>query len=161
MGDPSGRKDERKRADSQKVIADAVDLDANVISFFERASVYAQKRIKGSTSPTWNYKNIMNNNSWLKNLNLLNFLTTAGVNVRLNTMLARERCGNSLLLPFSFVNFPPVFAHAWSPTRASRSQSSHINFYKHTISSIYIITTNVPSNLEAQTSGETYWPVSK
>lgn len=98
----------------------------------------------------------MNNNLWLKDLNLINFLTTVGVNVRLNTMLSRERCAFTLLLFIYLLISFPASAHAWSPIKASRSQSSHTNSYKRMISSIYITITNVPSKSEVQINGEIF-----
>jgi tyrosyl-tRNA synthetase len=90
VGDPSGRASERQPADPKIIEENVLKLEANVNRFFSRARKYAEKRLPLSGIP-YIQANILNNLSWLKDLNLLEFLRTVGPSVRVNTMLNRER----------------------------------------------------------------------
>jgi tyrosyl-tRNA synthetase len=65
-------------------------LTASVSRFLDRASDYAKSRLPGY-SPPCSPPRVMNNFEWHKDLNLLDFLRTAGTQARVNSMLARER----------------------------------------------------------------------
>jgi tyrosyl-tRNA synthetase len=90
VGDPSGRAEERKPADQAKTEYDTTKLKQSLTTFFERAMQYAHTRLPPSAKiipkPT-----LVNNKEWLQHLGLLDFLRSAGIHIRLNTMLARER----------------------------------------------------------------------
>ncbi len=66
-------------------------LTAGLTQFFERARTYADKRVIQMSEPPVLPPNVQNNLTWLKDLNLLEFLRTVGFHSRVNTMLARER----------------------------------------------------------------------
>lgn len=66
------------------------NLTENVKKFFKRALVYADDRVVQNKAICID-ANVSSNLPWYKNLNLLEFLQTAGVHARVNTMLNRER----------------------------------------------------------------------
>lgn len=93
VGDPSGRTEDRKPADQAKTEWNTTKLDKNLNTFFARAYEYAVSRLPSSKKMIHKPR-VVDNKEWLGQLGLLDFLCTAGVHVRLNTMLARERCVN-------------------------------------------------------------------
>lgn len=72
--------------------------------FFLRGTEYAHTRLRPSKK-LYFQPDILNNRNWLKDLNFLEFLRTAGVHVRINTMLARERLGIRFVLCRTFIYF--------------------------------------------------------
>lgn len=66
---------------------------AAVNNFFNGAIKYAQRRVglraEGIAPPT-----VSNNIEWFQGMGLLQFLRTVGINARVNSMLARERCAS-------------------------------------------------------------------
>lgn len=98
----------------------------------------------------------MNNQDWLKDLGLLDFLQSAGAHVRLNTMLARERCFNR----FHSLNVRLMRNSASGRVSSHRkvylSQNLRISSYKHTTSYGYSKTKNAPSKLAAPINGGIY-----
>ena len=118
MGDPSGRTEERKPADQAKTEHHRTKLEQNINTFFERANVYAHARLPPS-GKTVHKPKVVDNREWLHDLRLLDFLRTAGVHVRLNTMLARERCvsyGYDIM--FTAMMSYVACVHVWSHTKA-------------------------------------------
>jgi tyrosyl-tRNA synthetase len=91
VGDPSGRAEERMPADPAKAEHNTTRLARNVAAFFDNGRRYAQDRLQPS-SKIVHKPMVIDNKEWLQQLGLLDFLQTAGIHVRLNTMLARERC---------------------------------------------------------------------
>lgn len=92
MGDPSGRNTERPLSEASVVEANVDHLVAALNKFFDGAVKYAKKRMPslGNVSPP----QVLNNLEWFKDMGLLQFLRTVGINARVNTMLARERYAN-------------------------------------------------------------------
>jgi tyrosyl-tRNA synthetase len=90
VGDPSGRASERKLAEEGRVQHDAHKLKGNVERFFKRAMDYAVKTLPTSNKSYWNAE-IHDNMTWTKDMGLLEFLRKVGAEVRVNTMLNRER----------------------------------------------------------------------
>ncbi|KAI8993095.1 hypothetical protein BD414DRAFT_458686 [Trametes punicea] len=89
IGDPSGRSTERPLSARETIEYNVAQLTAGIIRFFQSAMVYAKKRLPPSSTPIL-VPNVQNNLTWLKDLNLLDFLRTVGYHSRVNTMLARE-----------------------------------------------------------------------
>ncbi|KAH9858803.1 hypothetical protein C2E23DRAFT_718187 [Lenzites betulinus] len=89
VGDPSGRSIERPLSSPETIAHNVEYLTAGITRFFEGAMKYATKRVPSSSTPI-HPPNVQNNLSWLKDLNLLQFLRTVGFYSRVNTMLARE-----------------------------------------------------------------------
>lgn len=93
MGDPSGRSTERQQADIQQVDDNVAVLTKNVETFFSNALEYAKRRLENYGSPPTPFKNptVLSNLKWHKNFTMLDFLRDVGKQVRMNTMLNRER----------------------------------------------------------------------
>ena len=98
VGDPSGRNTERPLAESEVVATNVDHLVAGINKFFDGAIAYAKKRV-GDVAETVTAPEVMNNLDWFKGIGLLQFLRTVGINARVNTMLARERCALLNLIP--------------------------------------------------------------
>ncbi|KAI0630279.1 hypothetical protein C8Q77DRAFT_1064433 [Trametes polyzona] len=90
VGDPSGRSTERPLSAPETIAHNVEQLTAGITRFFEGAMKYATKRVPQSITSI-HPPNVQNNLTWLKDLNLLEFLRTVGFHSRVNTMLARER----------------------------------------------------------------------
>ena len=137
MGDPSGRAEERIPADQAKTEHNTTELVQSVAAFFESGRRYAQARLPPS-SKIIHRPRIIDNKEWLQQLGLLEFLRTAGIHIRLNTMLARERCVDLCQYMKSTKKILcTVYDRAWSPKRAYLLPNSRTSFYKDTISSGY------------------------
>lgn len=89
VGDPSGRTEERVPVDPAKTEYAAMKLEKTLNKFFEHGDLYAHSRLPPSLK-TVHKPMVVDNKEWLQHLGLLDFLRTAGVHIRLNTMLARE-----------------------------------------------------------------------
>ena len=137
MGDPSGRAEERIPADQAKTEHNTTKLRQNVATFFESGRRYAQARLTPSSKIVHKPK-IINNKEWLQQLGLLEFLQTAGIHIKLNTMLARERyidlCQS---LKRTINKLCTVYDRGWSRKRAYLLPNLRTSFYKDTISSGY------------------------
>ena len=90
IGDPSGRSTERPLSARETIEYNVGQLTEGISQFFKRAMEYAEKRLSPSSTRIAP-PNIQNNITWLKDLNLLEFLRTVGFHSRVNTMLARDR----------------------------------------------------------------------
>lgn len=90
IGDPSGRSTERPLSARETIEYNVGQLTQGINKFFARAMDYAEKRLPPSNTRIAP-PNIQNNLTWLKDLNLLEFLRTVGFHSRVNTMLARDR----------------------------------------------------------------------
>lgn len=90
VGDPSGRNTERPLSEASAVQNNVEHLVSSISKFFSGAIAYASKRLPPSSTPVMPPE-IQNNLSWFKDMGVLHFLRTVGVNARVNTMLARER----------------------------------------------------------------------
>jgi len=133
VGDPSGRAEERRPADQAKTEHHTTKLERNVATFFDRGRIYAEARLPPSAKIV-HKPNVVDNKEWLQQLKLLDFLRTAGVHIRLNTMLARERCvSHSHRTKCMTKMLYAVYDRGWSHKRAYPSPNSRINFYKHLI----------------------------
>ncbi|KAI6021455.1 hypothetical protein BKA83DRAFT_8081 [Pisolithus microcarpus] len=89
VGDPSGRLTERELSDAAQVEFNASKLTAAIGRFFSQAAVYAAAR--GSTQRSAIPEvQVLNNITWLKDLNLLDFLRSTGTRYRVNQMIARD-----------------------------------------------------------------------
>ncbi|KAJ3528669.1 hypothetical protein NM688_g7965 [Phlebia brevispora] len=89
VGDPSGRNTERPLSEASVVESNVEHLVSGITDFFTGAIAYASKRLPPSDTQI-TPPEIRNNLSWFKDMGLLHFLRTVGVNSRVNTMLARE-----------------------------------------------------------------------
>lgn len=101
VGDPSGRNTERPLAESEVVATNVDHLVAGINKFFEGAIAYAKKRVDSTAAEAVTAPAVRNNLDWFQGIGLLQFLRTVGINARVNTMLARERCALSVLIPES------------------------------------------------------------
>ncbi|KAI0743515.1 hypothetical protein C8Q80DRAFT_1181646 [Daedaleopsis nitida] len=89
IGDPSGRSTERPLSTRETIEYNVGQLTEGINQFFARAMDYAAHRLR-SSSTRISPPNVQNNLTWLKDLNLLEFLRTVGFHSRVNTMLARD-----------------------------------------------------------------------
>lgn len=90
VGDPSGRTTERQLAEKAQTELNTLNLSQAVQKFFNSAATYAKDRL--STQPSGLPEvQVLNNLTWLKDVNLLDFLRTTGIHFRVNNMLARDR----------------------------------------------------------------------
>ncbi|KAI9569677.1 hypothetical protein HD554DRAFT_2249381 [Boletus coccyginus] len=89
VGDPSGRMTERQLAEKLQVELNTLKLTQAVQRFFSSAAAYAEDRSSTqlSTPPA---VQVLNNLTWLKDVNLLDFLRTTGIHFRVNNMLTRD-----------------------------------------------------------------------
>ncbi|KAI6040289.1 hypothetical protein EDC04DRAFT_2678391 [Pisolithus marmoratus] len=86
---PSGRSAEREVADAAQVEFNASKLTSAISSFFSRAAVYAASRGSVQLSAISEVQ-VFNNITWLRDLNLLDFLRSTGAHFRVNQMLTRD-----------------------------------------------------------------------
>lgn len=93
MGDPSGRLTERQEADIQQLDDNVALLTQSVESFFRHAFEYVKRRLEkdGSPPPSFQSPTVLSNLKWHENFSMLDFLRDVGKQVRVNTMLNRER----------------------------------------------------------------------
>jgi len=83
---------ERQLAERPQVELNTLKLTQAVQKFFSSAAAYADDRL--STRPsTLPAVRVLNNLTWLKDVNLLDFLRTTGIHFRVNNMLTRDRYG--------------------------------------------------------------------
>jgi tyrosyl-tRNA synthetase len=135
VGDPSGRAEQRKQTDQAETEHNTTKLEQSVTAFFGRAEQYAETRLPPSLNIVHGPK-LLNNKEWLQDLRLLDFLRTAGIHIRLNTMLARERCVSlSHRMEYTAIVLCAVYDRAWCHKKVYPSPNSRINYYKHMISS--------------------------
>lgn len=90
VGDPSGRLTERERSEATQIEFNSVKLADAIHKFFDRAATYAAHKYSISQETIGDVQ-VLNNISWLKDLNLLDFLRNTGVHFRINHMLGRDR----------------------------------------------------------------------
>lgn len=88
VGDPSGRTTERTLIEEQEREDNVANIQSQMKLFIDRGIKYAESRnfpIKqlGTCEP-------INNNSWWKNIKMLDFLATFGRHIRVSAMLARD-----------------------------------------------------------------------
>jgi tyrosyl-tRNA synthetase len=81
---------ERELSEKNQIELNTLNLVEAIQRFFSRATTYARDKLsnRGSTLPD---VQVLNNLTWLKDTNLLDFLRTAGIHFRVNNMLARDR----------------------------------------------------------------------
>jgi tyrosyl-tRNA synthetase len=89
IGDPSGRSTERPLLDRIELQRNIDKLRASVARFFSRAARYAQTKF--TNEQPLPEADILNNIEWFEGLGLLQFLRSAGIYARVNSMIARER----------------------------------------------------------------------
>ncbi|THH20427.1 hypothetical protein EW146_g932 [Bondarzewia mesenterica] len=89
IGDPSGRSAERPHLERAKVEDNVRQLSNNVQTFFNRALSYAEQKLPHSAIQHVPVR-VMNNIEWFDDLGLLEFLRTAGIHARVNSMITRE-----------------------------------------------------------------------
>lgn len=89
IGDPSGRRHERRPAVIDEVEDNVVRLTECISTFFKNAFRYAHARARHvqelNTQPT-----VMSNLQWHQSITMLDFLRHVGLHARVNTMLNRE-----------------------------------------------------------------------
>ncbi|KAF8135393.1 hypothetical protein EV363DRAFT_1159128 [Boletus edulis] len=89
VGDPSGRMTERQLAEETQIELNTPKLTQAIQKFFSSAATYAKDRLSAQSS-TLPPLRVLNNLSWLKDVNLLDFLRTTGIHFRVNNMLTRD-----------------------------------------------------------------------
>ncbi|KAH7888672.1 hypothetical protein F5I97DRAFT_1854505 [Phlebopus sp. FC_14] len=89
VGDPSGRTTERELSKKAQIELNTRQLTEAIQKFFNRAATYANGKLSTKESSLPGVE-ILNNLSWLKDVNLLDFLRTTGVHFRVNSMLGRD-----------------------------------------------------------------------
>ncbi|KAG6380564.1 hypothetical protein JVT61DRAFT_4926 [Boletus reticuloceps] len=89
VGDPSGRMTERQLAEETQIELNTPKLTQAIQKFFSSAATYAKDRLSTQSS-TLPPLQVLNNLSWLKDVNLLDFLRTTGTHFRVNNMLTRD-----------------------------------------------------------------------
>ena len=97
IGDPSGRNTERPLSEASAVENNVDHLVASLDRFFKRAIEYAHTRVEAFGKDV-KPPQVLNNLEWFKDMGLLQFLRTVGINARVNVMLARERCAQNHLV---------------------------------------------------------------
>ena len=133
VGDPSGRNTERPLSEASVVENNVDHLVASLNRFFKGAIEYAKPRVD-SLKEDLGPPKVLNNLEWFKDMGLLQFLRTVGINARVNTMLARERC---VAACYHASNLSPHLLAcnpALNPNKASRSPNSRTSSCKHMIS---------------------------
>ncbi|ORX53532.1 tyrosine-tRNA ligase [Hesseltinella vesiculosa] len=89
IGDPSGRKSERVPLGRQVLDENVAGIDSQIRRFFEKGSLYAERRgymgAQGTKSPK-----VLNNYTWFHSMSALDFLGDVGRYARVNSMLAKE-----------------------------------------------------------------------
>ena len=90
VGDPSGRMTERQLAEKTQIELNTSKLAQAIQKFFSSAATYAKDRLS-TLSPTLPAVQVLNNLTWLKDVNLLDFLRMTGIHFRVNNMLMRDR----------------------------------------------------------------------
>ncbi|BEI90345.1 uncharacterized protein CcaverHIS019_0304150 [Cutaneotrichosporon cavernicola] len=93
IGDPSGRSTERNALSESELATNVAGITAQVHAFFERGTMYAEKR---GYSPGEGGVQVVNNYEWFKGVGFLEFLRDVGKFARVNTMLSRESVKNRL-----------------------------------------------------------------
>ena len=96
---------ERQLAEKAQIELNTVKLAQAIQRFFNGATTYAKDRLSNQSS-TLPAMQVLNNLTWLKDVNLLDFLRTTGIHFRVNSMLTRDRYG--LILR----HYPPDLAPA-------------------------------------------------
>ncbi|KZT28985.1 tyrosyl-tRNA synthetase [Neolentinus lepideus HHB14362 ss-1] len=91
VGDPSGRTKARDRDSlaNDRIERNARKLTSSIETFFVKGIKYAQSRWENERESI-RTPEILNNLEWTKDVSLLEFLRTVGVQARMNTMLGRE-----------------------------------------------------------------------
>ncbi|KAG9316641.1 hypothetical protein JVU11DRAFT_2695 [Chiua virens] len=89
VGDPSGRMTERELSEKAQIELNTLNLTRAIQKFFASAATYAKDRLS-TQSPALPTVQVLNNLTWLEDVNLLDFLRTTGVHFRVNSMLARD-----------------------------------------------------------------------
>ncbi|KAF8556385.1 hypothetical protein OG21DRAFT_1437203, partial [Imleria badia] len=89
VGDPSGRMTERQLAEKTQIELNTNKLAQGIQKFFSNAATYAKDRLSTQSS-TLPALQVLNNFTWLKDVNLLDFLRTTGIHFRVNNMLTRD-----------------------------------------------------------------------
>jgi len=100
IGDPSGKKSERKLNSEEIVIQWAKDLKAQ-LEIFLKEEIKNKKVI------------IVENSSWLKELKLLSFIRDIGKHFSLGYMLAKESVKSRLEIGISFTEFSYMLLQAY------------------------------------------------
>ena len=83
---------ERQLAEKTQTELNTVKLAQAIQKFFNNAAMYAKDRLSTQSS-TLPALQVLNNFTWLKDVNLLDFLRTTGIHFRVNNMLTRDRYG--------------------------------------------------------------------
>ncbi|KAF9227330.1 tyrosyl-tRNA synthetase [Gyrodon lividus] len=89
VGDPSGRTAERELSEKTQIELNTLKLIEAIQRFFSRAATYAKNKLSTQESTLLEVQ-VLNNLTWLKDINLLDFLRTTGIHFRVNNMLARD-----------------------------------------------------------------------
>ncbi|KAL4073890.1 hypothetical protein J3A83DRAFT_4357806 [Scleroderma citrinum] len=89
VGDPSGRLTERELSEAAQIEFNTAKLTDAIIKFFTRATAYAAGKTSTPRSTIPGVQ-VLNNISWLKELDLLDFLRNTGIHYRINHMIARD-----------------------------------------------------------------------
>lgn len=81
---------ERQLAEKTQIELNTLKLAQAIQRFFGSAATYAKDRLSTQSS-TLPAVQVLNNLTWLKDVNLLDFLRTTGVHFRVSNMLTRDR----------------------------------------------------------------------
>lgn len=90
VGDPSGRTTERQLSEKAQIEWNTLKLTQAIQKFFDSAATYVKDRLL-TQSFTLPAVQVLDNLTWLKDVNLLDFLRTTGIHFRVNNMLTRDR----------------------------------------------------------------------
>ncbi|KIJ67809.1 hypothetical protein HYDPIDRAFT_107314 [Hydnomerulius pinastri MD-312] len=80
---------ERELSEKAQIELNTLKLTEAIQRFFTRAAAYANNKLS-TQNPALPEVQVLNNFSWLKDVNLLDFLRTTGIHFRVNSMLARD-----------------------------------------------------------------------
>ncbi|CAH6721418.1 tyrosine--tRNA ligase, mitochondrial [[Candida] jaroonii] len=88
VGDPSGRTTERSQMEEKERLDNVENIQNQMTTFISRGIEYARSR-------NYPIKNLgqsesLNNNSWWKDIKMLDFLATYGKHIRVSAMLGRD-----------------------------------------------------------------------
>lgn len=88
VGDPSGRLTSRDKVERNTHASNTESLQKQVDGLWKSVEAYAARR-GYSPAPSWR-RTLLNNQDWLLQLNIIEFLRILGSGMRIGTMLGRD-----------------------------------------------------------------------
>ncbi|KAI5962974.1 MSY1 [Candida pseudojiufengensis] len=95
VGDPSGRTTERKGLNLNEVEDNVTKIQSQITTFLQNGIEYAKSRQFPMNKQIGDVSSV-NNESWWRDVKMLNFLSTYGKHIRVSAMLARDSISSRL-----------------------------------------------------------------